>query len=195
MRQALNELLRAEVIYKEHGRGTFVAKPRPFRDVAVLEGLSEALTAQGHRVENRLQGFRALMADAHLAQQLGVAQGSEVAEIARLRQLDGQPVSHEITYCALALGERLIASDLNSRDILIILEEDIGLLISHADVHLSAVGATAEQAELLEVPAGEPLLRTRRQVFSPDDQPLLFELLFLRGDSLDYQMRVSRSRR
>ncbi|MGF6629512.1 GntR family transcriptional regulator [Pseudomonas frederiksbergensis] len=195
VRQALNEMLQAGIIYKAHGRGTFVARPRPFRDVSTLEGLSEALTAQGHRVSNRLQSFRKLKADTYLAEQMGVVEGTALAELARVRLVKDKPVSYEITVCAQALGEQLLSAELSSRDILAILEDDCGLLISYADMQLKAIGATAELAELLEIPLHEPLMRIQRRVLGADSATLLYEQLYLHGENLDYHMRVERARR
>lgn len=195
VRQALNELLQAGVVYKEHGRGTFVARARPFRDVSALEGLSEALAVQGHHVSNRLQSFRKFKADAFLAEQMDVAEGTALAELARVRLMKDRPVSYEITVCAQALGEQLLSAELSSRDILAILEEDCGLLISHADMQLKAIGASAELAELLEVPLQEPLMHIQRRVMDEGNTPILYEQLFLHGENLDYHMRVERTRR
>ncbi|KGI92726.1 hypothetical protein MD26_13355 [Pseudomonas sp. H2] len=194
VRQALNEMLREGVIYKAHGRGTFVSDQRPFRDVSTLEGLSEALSAQGHSVTNRLQSFRLVSADAHLALQLKVPEGTVVAELARVRLITMIPVSYEVTFCSQEIGEHLLSAELKSRDILVILEQDFGVLISHADMQLKAVAATTEIAELLQLPVHEPLMRIHRTVVSTDGAPLLYEQLFLHGEHLDYHMRVERSR-
>lgn len=194
VRQALNEMLREGVVYKAHGRGTFVSDRRPFRDVSALEGLSEALSAQGHSVSNRLQSFRLVSADTHLALQMKVQEGTVLAELARVRLMKGKPVSYEVTFCAQEIGERLLSAELKSRDILVILEEDFDLLISHADIQLKAIGASTEVANMLEIPVHEPLLRIHRTVMGSDSSPVLYEQLYLHGEHLDYHMRVERSR-
>lgn len=194
MRQALNEMLREGVIYKEHGRGTFVSDRRPFRDVSTLEGLSEALSSQGHSVTNRLQSFRLVSADAHLALQMKVSEDTVLAEIARVRLIKNKPVSYEVTFCSREIGERLLSAELKSRDILVILEQDYEMLISHADMQLKAIRASIEIAEMLEIPIDEPIMRIHRTVIATDTTPVLYEQLFLHGEHLDYHMRVERSR-
>jgi hypothetical protein len=65
-----------------------------------------------------------------VAARLRVAPGAPVTEIHRVRWLDREPVSFEITYLPPAIGDRLRGENLAERDIFLILETDYGLALA-----------------------------------------------------------------
>ncbi|MGV8333984.1 hypothetical protein ACV339_31985, partial [Pseudomonas aeruginosa] len=65
--QALGDLQKEGLIFKIHGKGTFVARPKAFQNVSTLQGLGESMTQMGYEVINRLHGLRYVPAGARVA--------------------------------------------------------------------------------------------------------------------------------
>ncbi|MCP1643210.1 GntR family transcriptional regulator [Pseudomonas citronellolis] len=192
VRQALGDLQKEGLIFKIHGKGTFVARPKAFQNVSTLQGLAESMGERGYEVINRLRSFRFVPADAQVAARLQVAEGDSVAQIKRARLVNRELVSLEVTYLPEAVGRRLEKADLVSRDIFLILENDCGLPLGHADLAIDAILADAELAAALEVEEGSPVMRIERLTHGADSQPLDYEHLYYRGDAFQYRLRIDR---
>ena len=192
VRQALNDLQKEGLIFKVPGKGTFVSKPKACQELTQLEGFAEAMSRQGHEIYNRVTGIRVLAATPKLAQQLQVAEGTPLAEIRRIRLLNREPVSLELTYVAEALGDRLRREDLATRDIFLILENDYGIALGHATLTVDAVAADLELASALRIGAGMPVLRIERLTHTAEGRPLDFEYLYFRGDAFQYRLQLAR---
>lgn len=194
VRQALGDLQKEGLIFKIHGKGTFVAKPKAFQNVSTLQGLAESMTGRGYEVINRLRSFRFIPADKLVAERLQVVEGEIVAQIKRVRLINREPISLEITYLPKALGERLENADLVTRDIFLILENDCGLSLGHADLAIDALLADSDLTQALEVEAGSPIMHIERLTHTTDGQPVDFEHLYYRGDAFQYRLRIDRQR-
>lgn len=194
VRQALGDLQKEGLIFKIHGKGTFVAKPKAYQNVSRLLGFAEAMSGLGYEVVNQLEEFRFLPATTLVASRLGLAEGSPVAEIRRVRLLNREPVSLELTYVPEALGLQLRKADLITRDIFLIIENDCGTALGHADLSIDAVLADADLAQALRTEEGAPILRIERLTHDAAGRPIDFEYLYFRGDAFQYRLRVDRQK-
>jgi GntR family transcriptional regulator len=194
VRQALGDLQKEGLVFRLHGKGTFVSKPKAFQNVTSLQGFAEAMSSMGYEIVNQLRQFRVVKADRHLAGKLGLPEGASVTEIHRVRLLNREPVSLEQTWVPEALGKRLANADLATRDIFLILENDCGVPLGHADVSIDAILADDEIVDALRVEEGSPVLRIERTTHDAAGNPIDYEHLYFRGDAFQYRLRVDRAK-
>jgi len=194
VRRALGDLESEHVIFRLPGKGSFVSKATPVQSLARLEGFAEAMSAQGFEIVNRVLSVKRLAATADVSERLQLPPGAPVSEIRRVRLLNRAPVSLDVTYVAAAIGDRLAREDLATRDIFLILENDYGITLGHADLQLDATAADAELARCLRLERGAPILHVERLTHTAAGMPLDFEHLYYRGDGFKHRLRIDRSR-
>ena len=194
VRQALLELQKEGLIFTLHGKGSFVSRPKAFQNVSTLQGFAEQMGALGYEVLNELLSLQDVPANEQVASRLELDAGQLVTEIKRVRLLNREPVSLEVTWVPQAIGRRLAQADLITRDIFLILENDCGLPLGHADLAVDAVLADDATAHALRVPHGSPVLRIERLTHNSQGKPVDYEFLYFRGDTFQYRFRVDRHR-
>ncbi len=192
VRQALGDLQKEGLIFRIHGKGTFVCKQKAFQDIGRLQGFNEAMSRQGHETFNQVLGFRMLAATPEVADALRLAPLAQVCEIRRLRYLNREPLSVDVSYLPADIGMRLRNADLSTRDIFLILENDFGIGLGNADLRIESIGADAAMARDLRVEEGAPILRIERLTWSTDGSPIDYEHLFYRGDAFQYRVSIQR---
>jgi len=190
VRQALQALEHQGLILKVPGKGSFVAPAKPYQELSRLQGLAEAMTRQGHAILNQVLLIERQSATPALAQALSLREGEPLTHLKRLRLLDGQPVSLDLTWLPRAIGDQVAAADLAQRDVFLI--EDLGLRLGHADLAIDTLPADPELARLLRVEPGSPVLRIERLTHTDQGQPIDHERLYCRTDNFQYRLRIER---
>ncbi len=135
-----------------------------------------------------------MKADRNQASRLQLQEGAPLVEIHRVRRLNREPVSLECTWVPETIGKRLANADLVTRDIFLILENDCGVPLGHADVTIDAVLADDEIATALGIEEGGPVLRIERLTHDTAGRPIDYEFLYFRGDAFQYRLRIDRDK-
>lgn len=192
VRQALGELQREGLIFKINGKGTFVSKPKAVLDVSKLRGFGEAMSRLGYEAFARVLSVQDKPANKDTARNLGLADESPVVKIQRLRYLNREPISLDISYFEPEIGKAVAGADLEGRDIMSILENDCGVNIGTAKMNIEAQLCDATISQHLEIEEGGPILHIERTIFNVEDKPVLYENLYYRGDVFRYRLEVER---
>jgi GntR family transcriptional regulator len=194
VRQALGDLQKEGLVFKIHGKGTYVSQPKAFQNIGKLQGFGEAMGSMGYETFSQVVSFKEVPADMTVSRKLGIAENEMVSEIRRVRYLNRSPISLDVSYLPKPVGERLIKEDLAHRDIFLILENDYGYSLGQAELQIEAMLADESLGRLIHVEEGSPVLRIERLTFTTDNRPLDFEYLYYRGDAFQYRLRVERGR-
>ncbi len=192
VRQALNDLQNEGLIFRIHGKGTFVSKPKAFQDLGRLQGFGEAMRQMGYETYSRVLSLKSVAPTPQVAERLRLAKRARVTELQRVRFLNREPISLDVTYVPLAIGNRLAKEDLAARDVFVILENDYGLALGHAELQIGSTLADETLATQLKVEEGSPVLFIERTTHTADGTPVDYEHLYYRGDAFQYKVRVDR---
>ena len=194
VRQALDDLKRQGLVVKLQGKGTFVARPAPVSaSFDHVEGLSAATAASGRVILNRRLALSAVRAPAAVARELALDAGSTVIRLDTLRSIDGVPLSVNRSWMREAPGRRLARLDLSHRDVVDVIERDLGLPLAGARTQIRAVHPTVTQARQLRVSTDLPCLSVHRVLLSASGEALDYEIALYRGDLYSHRSTVRRA--
>jgi GntR family transcriptional regulator len=190
VRQAL-ATLRAEgaIASRKGARGVVLAEPRA-QSFAELLSFSAWARSLGETPSGRVVELRRRYADATDADHLGLAEGEPVFSLVRVRMIGGVPVMVERTTFVESIGRKVAQLDLETDSIYARLAER-GVVFAQARHYVSAIAADGEDAALLQVPVGTPLLRQVRRTTSPEGVPLEWADDRYMGDAVSFVLENS----
>jgi len=163
VRQALDALVAEGLLERVPGRGTFVARAKVDAQ-ARLSSYTEEMARRGMKPDSRTLLARMESAGPGVARALEIAEGERVVHWQRLRLADGVPMCLEDAYLADSIVPNFLEqplpsslyTELSRRDLLPTWGED------SVDAHL----ARRDEADLLAIPEGSPVLRIARRAFA-----------------------------
>ena len=173
VRKAITELVEKNVLTRKQGRGTFVSTHDQNRALFHFFHIADD---DGRKVlpESRVLHCRRRKATRQETDRLALVNGTRVISIERIRQLLGRPIILETIVLPEPMFEGL-GQD-NDRDLPNTLyelyEREYGITIHSANERLKAVAATAQDAELLGVEPGAPILEIDRLALTLDGTPV-----------------------
>ncbi|MEV6655925.1 GntR family transcriptional regulator [Nocardia fluminea] len=192
VREALALLRDEGLIDRAPKLGTRVAARKFDHGLDALLGLQETLKGHG-TVRNEVRAASTITAPPAVARRLELAPGDEVVYIERLRFLADLPLSLDLTYLAPDVGAEVLAHDLETTDVFVLLEQVTGRSLGAADLALEAVAADPHTATTLDTPAGAPLLMLERLTHLDDGRPVDLEYIRMRGDRITMRGSLTRS--
>jgi DNA-binding GntR family transcriptional regulator len=171
LRMALAHLEKRGVVHPQAGRGWFVGRvqdrerPSDERPVSeepgMLQSFTEMARSRGLTAGAVVLHCRRRPAELDEAEDLGIAPGAPVLSLRRLRQLDGIAVAVDHSLVPSAFLPDVDAEDFRDASLYSALRRH-GVNPYRADYEVQAIAADAEDARLLGVEPGAPLLSARQ---------------------------------
>jgi GntR family transcriptional regulator len=188
LRKALKLLVEDGLVESAPGRGWFVAGGPVSEPANELLSFTDMARARGFTPSAAVLSTQVRCAALDEAEALMIAPGRELFEIRRLRRLDGAATSIDHSRIPLAVAPWLPEVDFTTTSLYSELR-DHGVEPTRANAVVEAVPANAEQARLLEVAIGTPLLSLSQITFAQDGRPIDMGNVTYRGDR--YRFRAN----
>lgn len=170
-RHAMARLAEDGLVERDPGRGTFVAEPPSHRRADSLLTFSREVRRQGREPSSRLVSRTVRTAWPAEAADLALREGDRVVELRRVRLADGEPITLERAVLPERCAAAILDADLEAgslHDLLV----GMGLVPTRGHATIGAGAAEAEDASLLRVRPGDPLLVERRVIYDQHGRPL-----------------------
>lgn len=194
IRQSIDLLARQGYLYRVHGKGTFVSPPKLQKGMLELTSFSEDMRKRGLTPGHKILEFGYVVPDAKVRRQLEITDPeANVLRIKRLRFGDDIPIGLQDSYLALEPEQTITREEMGEGgSIYAILQDKYGIYPTEADETLEVTLATLQEAELLQIAEGSPLLLNERTLWSQDRKAIEFVQILYRGDRYKYLLRLTR---
>ena len=191
VRQAVQALVNDGLVVRQRGRGTFVV-PKPMRgSLDHLEAFMQEWRVQGGAVRIEILERSVVAASIPVAGALECRPGQPVGYLRRLRYSDDRPVAIDYRYIPADLNELLDNTDLEHEAIWETLERKLGLSPRQTNTTIKASVATSQEARLLELPAGSPVLNRGLQLLVTGDRAAVAGHSIYHPDRFIYATTIS----
>jgi GntR family transcriptional regulator len=191
VRRALSELADDGMLRRMHGLGTVVASRRVVRDYNRLLSFYEDAQRVGLSPSSHLQAREVVPAPPHIAEGLMLTSGAPTIHLTRLRYTEKQITAINEVYVSQALCPWLLDEDLENQS-LYYLYELHGHELEWGHQCIEARAATPEQADLLEVEPGHPILYLQRTTYAVNNLPIEWVESFSPAGSYTLRMTLKR---
>jgi len=166
VRRALETLRDERLVESRQGFGWFSAAAPLQQRLAQLDTIERQLEERGIHPRRQIIEFAFVAAPPHVVSQLHCDQ---VLRVKRINRADGEPFAVVTVWCPAELGQNLSRREVERKPFY----ELLGIALRGATQTIGAASASAENAALLAVPVGSPVLRCERLTTSTAGEPIL----------------------
>jgi GntR family transcriptional regulator len=195
VRKAIDELAAENLVVRRQGKGTFVATHAEqhvqYRFLKLVPDSGDR-DAQGPAERTILECRRA-RANAEVARALGLRTADAVVQVRRVLAFAGVPTILEDLWLPGTAFRGLTAEQMAHYQgpTYAMFELEFGVRMVRAEEKIRAVAADAQQAALLQVAAGTPLLSVERIAFTYNDVPMELRRGLYRTEDRHYRNQLS----
>jgi len=178
VRKAVRYLEERGVIYSDHGRGTFVAPAMVRKMSRFIDSFTQDTQSRGGLPGQKILTVEPVAASMGIAGLLKIEPGYPLLRVRRIRSIDASPVGLHDAYFPLPRGSKLERAELEQAQSLYkLLSEKFGFAPAEALENLNAGAADAEDAKLLGIDKGAPILICERITLSDRREPIEYCLM------------------
>ena len=194
VRRALENLMNDGLLIRRRAKGTFVAPPRrqiPFvRDS--LRSMTEEAANEGRIIGARVLAQELMPAIGEIMRALQLSWNDQVVLVHRVRLTDDTPIAIEACYYSYDRFPELLTMDLTDRSLYEILEKKYNARPQEAVDSFVAGIATTEEARLLDIDKGAPVMHYTRVAMDKSGKPMEFARSVFRAEDYRFVIRVRR---
>jgi GntR family transcriptional regulator len=190
-RKAVDDLAREGLLYREQGRGTYVARPKvDQRFVQKTLGFYEDMVSRGAEVQTWVLEQKTVPATQVLATQLGIRKGELLVKLVRVSSVDNVRILIATSFLPHALFPGLEGEDLTRGSLYQLLQEKYGIRIVHGARTIEAEPPGSLEIEQLGINPQIPLLVVSGTMFDEHGRAVEYAETKHRSDRSRVEIQV-----
>jgi DNA-binding GntR family transcriptional regulator len=192
VRQAMADLTKQGYVDRTRGRGTFIRDRKLVEKIQILGSFHESVHRQGLNVTVKVLSSEFAEPPAAIEAALAL-RGARAWCLRRLAALDGDPLALLTAWLPLRYARGVSDQDLGSGSLYEALAQVHGVQMTSADNVFEVDRAGLEQAELLGLAPGSPVLRVIGVTKNERDRPVEYSDVLYRPERFRFAIESRRS--
>ncbi len=191
VRQAILDLVKEGYLYRMRGRGTFVREAKVEEKINILSSFTESLRAKGLSADLRIIASGIVSTPEGMRKFLTGAD-EWVFALRRLAVVEGEGIALLSAYVPARLVPGLETVNLEGLSLYQTLEARYGIVLARAETAIEVVRCRAEEATLLGIPQGTPLMLAEGATYDVSDRFIEFSRILYRADRFRFTLESFR---
>jgi GntR family transcriptional regulator len=192
VRQALLELEKEGLIYRDRGRGTFVTDGVGLKHLA-LKGTVENLIASGQGTRIKVLEYKEALPSSRLAKIFRLEENQNVFQLELVRRFRKGPFGYSFIYLPPRLGRIVPRNELTEMtEIITFLEKKMNKRVHRASQTINVGLVDEVVAKNLLIKPKSPVLIIEREYYARDGSIMFASLNYFRPDLYKYRIELTR---
>lgn len=193
VRQALSELMKDGLIYRDRGRGTFVTEGAELKQPE-LKGSIESLVRAAEGTRIKVLSYKEIIPPPEISRIFRSGKTEKVFQLQLIRYFSKGPLGYSFMYFPSSLGTIISPDELNeTTEIITFVEEKLKTKAHRAKQTFDVGVADKALAENLSVKTKTPLLLIKRNYYSRQGSIMFVAVTYFRPDLYKYEIELTRS--
>ena len=187
--KAIFSLVNEGVLYREQGKGTFVAKPKINQNLSDLKGFTEEMREKGLNPISKVLFFEIKAATKQNKQELNMSEEHDlVIEMTRLRKVDEEPFALETVLIPYHICPDMTRESVEGKSLYATLTEEYNYRLDKAKQTIEPIQLNEYEAKLLNQNDNALALLFRRTTYLQDGTPVEYTKEIYRSDKYKYEI-------
>jgi len=193
VRQALSEMVREGLIYRDKGRGSFVTDGVGLRRLS-LKGTIENLIAAGEGSRIKVAEYRQIHPPPNIAKIFKLGMKEKGYQLGLVRSIPKGTFAYSFVYFPTSLGEIISPEEMNeTTEIITFVEGKLKTRVHRANQTIDIGLADKILTKNLLVKPKAPLLIIERDYYGRNGAPLFASITYCRPDLYKYRIELTRT--
>lgn len=169
LRQAIQTLADEGILERKIGSGTYVANEKVQEKMSGTTSFTDIMESQNRTPSSKTISFFRSPASSSEAENLGLKKGDQILRMERIRYADNVPICFEVASIPADIVKSFSKEEITDSFYHTLKQK--GMEIGRANQTVTAILASEQIADYLEVKRGDAILRLRQISYLADGQP------------------------
>jgi GntR family transcriptional regulator len=193
VRQALSELMKEGLIYRDRGKGTFVTEGVELKRPE-LRGTIDNLIAAAEGTRIKVLSYQEMIPPSGIAKTFQLKKNEKVFRLDLVRFISKGPLGYSFIYLPFALGKTVSTEEFKeTTEIITFVEEKMKTKAYRAKQTIDVGVAEKILAENLIIKPKTPLLIIERNYYTREGSVMFVAITYFRPDLYKYEIELTRT--